>query len=145
MQTWLSQETLAQAKRWQEQAKQLAGDCATVLESLCTFDSISADKAWLVLRPVLRVLLWLVPEHVPLHTSLLEDPAAAARLSSQRSTKAEKRGGQAKAGTVAPADWKASFPTSFVQDVATVGGQGQVQHQYLLWQAKCLLLQARMR
>jgi hypothetical protein len=61
------QESKAQATRQLDQARQWFGYIAGIAETLGSqqCDRLPADMSWLLLRSMLRLLLWLVPEHAP--------------------------------------------------------------------------------
>jgi hypothetical protein len=61
------QESKAQATRLLDQARQWFGHIAGIADILGSqqCQCLPPDMSWLVLRPVLRLLLWLVPEHAP--------------------------------------------------------------------------------
>jgi hypothetical protein len=110
----LSQISFQAAQKKQEEAKHLVADAAALLETLCsTKPSLEATEC--VLRPVLRLLLWLIPEHIPMPvpTQAASQPESAAlqqRAGSGRQDKSER----------AEAAWKEELEVAFVQDVATV-------------------------
>jgi hypothetical protein len=80
---------------------------------------MSGDTPWLLVRPVLRLLLWLIPEHVPL-------PLASATMSSSQAVKETlttfKDDKQTKP-TGSSVDWQQEVAQAFVAEVATVSPQ----------------------
>jgi hypothetical protein len=112
----LPQATRAGALVHQEQARQLSADASTLLQSLGNTQDITAGSAWPLLRPLLRLLLWLLPEHVPL-------PLTDAAMSQSQPSET----GQSRHSTAAPTavgQWRQEVASSYVQAVVTVGDQG---------------------
>jgi hypothetical protein len=97
----------------QEEAKQMSLDAAAVL-MLAPCQSISSDTAWQLVRPLLRLHLWLVPAHIPLRSvqpaALMQQPA-----------------GSPLAGATPEANWKADLGAAYACNVATVSAQMQLQ------------------
>jgi hypothetical protein len=99
------QESVQAAPTSQVVARQLLADAVSTLEHLCTGREgkiVSEDAGWLLSRPLLRLLLWLLPVHVSAETPTQPtepEPKSAASPS---------------------ADWKQGFGVSYVRDVATV-------------------------
>jgi hypothetical protein len=114
------QESRAQATRLLDQARQWFGYITGVTEILGSQPCLRlpSDMSWLVLRPVLRLLLWLVPEHAPQPMTV----AAAAQPQSVSSGSAmQGRGKHNKASTSMSEDWRCSLVLAYIRDVATVG------------------------
>jgi hypothetical protein len=93
-----------------EQSKQLSTDAATILELFREWADLPADTSWVLLRPVLRLLLWLLPEHLQVVTEADRAPELSVAASS----------GFAKGKQCLDGRWKNSFVSSFAADVATV-------------------------
>jgi hypothetical protein len=97
------QDSFQAAQASQALARQLSADAVSTLDHLCSGREgkvVSEDAGWLLSRPLLRLLLWLLPVHVPAETPAQPpEPESAAGLST---------------------DWKQGFAASYVRDVATV-------------------------
>jgi hypothetical protein len=102
----------ASAVRTQEKAKQMAGDAAVVLDILCKLHDYPHHEVWKLLRAILRVLLWLIPEHVP----LTKGTQAAKGITSVSLGDSPSTSG---AGPAAE-DWRHAYALTFAADVATV-------------------------
>jgi hypothetical protein len=96
----------AQAK--QEEAKQMSANAAAMLVTINR--RASADTVWQLTRPLLRLLLWLIPAHIPLRgvhpPALMQQPAELSL-----------------AGATPGASWQAELGPAYVADVATVSVQ----------------------
>jgi hypothetical protein len=120
---YLLQATPQEAAARKEQAKQLAGDVASLLESYCVCH-FEDESGWELLRPLLRLLLWLLPEHLP-----LSEPAAQTLATEQQNEAAAQSGrhtggrhSQPKPAAV-DCGWRDVLGRSFVLEVATVSQQ----------------------
>jgi hypothetical protein len=105
------QNTLAGANKLLEQSKHLSADAATLGMSINNIKALPEDTIWVLLRPVLRLCLWLLPEHV--HAS------APQAVQQGGSPTAEGSSG----GTIS-VDWRPKFAVLFVTSVATVSVVG---------------------
>jgi hypothetical protein len=115
------QTSLSDAKKLREDCKQLSQDVARFL-SMLKSEAIPNAAMWPFLRPVLRLLLWLLPEHVPLGAaqSMSSQALPAEHTSSESQTVGTSQAGH-KSGTSADVDWRQGFGQDFVKDIATVG------------------------
>jgi hypothetical protein len=118
------QESEAQATRLLDQCRQWFGNIAGTVEILGRrhLRHLPADTSWLMLRPVLRLLLWLVPEHAPEPSKA---PAAARPQSDSSGSAIQGRGKHNKASTSTSEDWRCSLSLAYIKDIATVGDQGR--------------------
>jgi hypothetical protein len=122
------QTSRAQATRLLDQARQWFGYVAGIAEILgsqqCQW--LPADMSWLVLRPVLRLLLWLVPEHAPEPSKA---PAAAQAQSNLSGSATQGHGKHNKASACLSEDWRSSLVLAYIRDIVTVGDHVQLlQH-----------------
>jgi hypothetical protein len=101
----LVQTTDGEARAWLQQAKQLSSDAA----SLISFHKPMMD--WDIVRPVLRLLLWLLPAHIPARS--LPEPA-------QQDMTATGEGSLSQACAGSTDNERQALALSFVQSVATV-------------------------
>jgi hypothetical protein len=90
----------------------MAADAAVVLSTLCKLTDYPQHDIWELLRPVLRVLLWLIPEHVP----LIKEAQAARDVTAIIS---EDSPSTSDAGAAAE-DWRHAYALTFAAGVATV-------------------------
>jgi hypothetical protein len=85
----------------------MSADAGAMLASINVYLSFSGDTAWQLVRPLLRLLLWLVPEHIPLQgmqpPALMQQPAVSPVL-----------------GAIPGASWQAELGAAYARDVATV-------------------------
>jgi hypothetical protein len=117
---WL-QASHSLAENLAAQASQLAAGCVSLLEALLGRNAWSPESAWLVLRPVLRLLLWLLPEHA----SNGKHPTAAAQMTQSSAQKtANSRQERVTAAAVASEGWQAMLSRSYLSSVATVSMGG---------------------
>jgi hypothetical protein len=77
------QASQGEAQRRLEQARQLSAGCVSLLEALSGMSAWPLESAWLVLRPVLRLLLWLLPEHAPCRQQQPSSKAEGTDLAAQ--------------------------------------------------------------
>jgi hypothetical protein len=94
----------------QQHIKHLSEDAARLLVSLSNTQDLSRETAWLFLRPVLHLLLWLLPEHAPL-------PHPRPQLG-QLSTAASHNRLQASAAEASA--WESGVTRALTQEAATV-------------------------
>jgi hypothetical protein len=147
----LLQELKPQATKLLDQARQWFGYIAGTAEILGSqqCQSLPADMSWLVLRPVLRLLLWLVPEHAPAPSNT---PAAAQTESVHTDSANQGHVEHSTASTPISEDWRCSLVLAYIRDIATVSGRKQLvchacQHQAWLLCGRlqlnclCVLLQ----
>jgi hypothetical protein len=115
------QASYAEAINIVEQAKQLSASCVSVLESLVVRKA-HPDTSWLVLRTVLRVLLWLLPEHLPddKHQAAGADGAAVQPVSTSRTWGKDTKRAPKKGAQAPTQDWQEGIGSSYVTAVATV-------------------------
>jgi hypothetical protein len=114
------QGTHVEAKKSIEKAKQLSTDAASILSILKNSTSLSEETEWLMSRPLLRLLLWLVPEHILLPESPPGAASAAHVLPAEHGTIAANGGKQKEARARPDEDWKQGAAISFAHDVTTV-------------------------
>jgi hypothetical protein len=100
------QSTLAGANKLLEQSKQLSADAGTLALSLRNVNALPDETIWVLLRPVLRLCLWLLPEHIHASAPQAVQQAASFAEGSSRDTTS--------------VDWRQDFALSFVRSVATV-------------------------
>jgi hypothetical protein len=119
------QESRAQATRLLDQARQWFGHIAGIAEILGSqqCQRLPADMSWLVLRPVLRLLLWLVPEHAPEPS---QASAAAQPQSDSPGSSTQRHGKHNRASASMSEDWRSSLVLGYIRDVATVGDSMQL-------------------
>jgi hypothetical protein len=114
------QASYAEATSNLEQARQLTAGCVSVLESLAVRKAYP-DTSWLVLRTVIRVLLWLLPEHLPIdELQAAGADGAAVQLESTSGTGGKDTKRAQKRGAHAQTQWQGSIGSSYVKAVATV-------------------------
>jgi hypothetical protein len=104
------------AQRVVDCAKTLADSGVSLLEALTSKRPFQPELSWIVIRPVLRLLLWLLPEHVPSSETLeaLDKQAQQAQ--------GHIRPKQGNTTGVPPADdWRITLTPAYMAAVATVG------------------------
>jgi hypothetical protein len=110
------QATLSEANMLRQEAKQLSAGAATILELLRHWDSLPPDMSWLLVRPIVRLLLWLLPEHLP----SVSEPGRAAELRPPAMSATATDQCKLSHGAASGGSWKHSFGAAFTADVATV-------------------------
>jgi hypothetical protein len=107
------QESKEQVTRLLDQGY-IAGLAETLGRQQC--EDLPADTSWLVLRPVLRLLLWLVPEHAP-------EPSKTSAAARPQSDSSAMQGHQkhSTAWTPISEDWRCTLVLAYIRDIATVG------------------------
>jgi hypothetical protein len=84
--------------------------CGLTAEALLKRRSLDPDLVWVVLRPVLKLLLWLVPEHVP-STETLKSLARQAQQGQARGRNQ---------GDAAAEDWRLTVVPAYMKAVSYV-------------------------
>jgi hypothetical protein len=84
---------------------------------------MARKASWHLLQPVLRLLLWLLPEHVPQHPQLHQGPAfsrvsAAAQAPTAHQGSVKDQDPQTLSGSV---DWKLSLGLAYARETVKVG------------------------
>jgi hypothetical protein len=104
------------ASSHQQQAKNLSDSVASFLEAFCAW-KCTHGVGWHLLRPVLRLLLWLIPEHV-----FSPEPTAQAPAIEQADPAPPQGSGRRSQASDAHVDcrWREAFGVSFTLDVASV-------------------------
>jgi hypothetical protein len=100
----------------------LTDNCVSLFRTLIIKQSLDPDLVWVVLRPVLRLLLWLVPEHVP-STETMKSLARQPVMQQAGSTRTQqaRRHLQEDAAALPPAeDWRSALAAAYTAAVATV-------------------------
>jgi hypothetical protein len=115
------QESKAQATRLLDQARQWMVYTSGIAEILG--ERLPPDMSWLVLRPVLRLLLWLVPEHAP---EPMEVAAAAQAHPALTGSGMQGHEKHRKASAPMTEDWRCSLVLAYIRDIAEVGDQVQL-------------------
>jgi hypothetical protein len=107
----LSQASFELAQNILERARQLSASCVSLLEFLsagrCAY---SPDFAWLVLRPVMRLLLWLIPGCSTQAPQPQPVSSAAPRGKGHKQSQASH----------VPSDWQGRLPLMYVSATVTV-------------------------
>jgi hypothetical protein len=103
--------------------------CAFLVEALLKKRSLDPELVWVVLRPVLKLLLWLVPEHVPATETL----KSLARQAQQGQAGGRKQGG------ATAEDWWLIVVPVYMDTVCWVGGVGCLHHQLFLECKRCIM------
>jgi hypothetical protein len=114
----LLQTSTPAAQKRQEEARQLSAGAATVLEAVCSARHVSEDTTWQLLRPIFRLLLWLIPEHVPM-SGVTPATLLPGSVSPEHRPAAAQQGRSNNSAT--QADWRQGFEIAYARDVATVG------------------------
>jgi hypothetical protein len=81
---------------------------------------ISTDNGWVILRPLLRLAFWLVPEHIPAGLQLQEGPVAAQGNTAGRQKAAGREHSHNQQVMGVPATWRHELAESFLKEVVTV-------------------------
>jgi hypothetical protein len=134
--TCAAQATHAEAKKLCELAKRLSGEGAAALLSVLSSHALPNDQRWAFQRPLLRLLLWLLPEHIPAAQAQQGTPAPGGRSSNSNSPEPSTagglgptQGGQAAKGkpskSTTPAgpnekEWHGSFALTFILGILSV-------------------------
>jgi hypothetical protein len=117
------QENMPAAQRIQDMAKQLSADAAKTMSLLTGSRRIPDGEIWPLLRPVLRLLLWILPQHVPSvgfpTTAHLQPAGPTTATQGGADFKQDKH--RRKAGSPFAADCRQQLAQSYVKEVATVG------------------------
>jgi hypothetical protein len=92
----------------------MSADAAAMVKSITTCPSLSEDTVWQLERPLLRLLLWLVPAHIPVRG--VPPPALMQQPSGSRVV-----------GAVPGVNWQAELGAVYARDVATVSVE-KLQH-----------------
>jgi hypothetical protein len=94
---------------------------------------ISHAAMWPLLRPALRLLLWLLPEHVPVAEPQAQPVSTGSQLPEHGTPPVAQTAGTSKQGKhkkkadpIADVNWRQGLGPAFVQDVATVSELMQV-------------------
>jgi hypothetical protein len=113
--TW--QGSASEAKKSIEKAKQLSADAGSFLIALTRFEDMDEEIQWPLLRPVMRLLLWLIPEHLPV-------PVTVKALTVQPPGQGTAAGGRGRQNTSLlkqpDGGWREEATTTFAREVATV-------------------------
>jgi hypothetical protein len=121
------QGSAAEANASIEKAKQLSMDITSVLYSFTNTQAVFADIRWHLLRPVMRLLLWLVPEHLPTPVTV-----SASTVTVQPPVRGTAADEQSTAPTQCDEGWREEAAITFAREVATVSLlQLQVLNQIL--------------
>jgi hypothetical protein len=95
-----------------------------MLLSITACESFSGGTAWQLIRPLLRLLLWLVPAHIPLQgvcrPALMQQPAGSPLVRA-----------------IPGANWQAELGAAYARDVATVGEENLQRRRQLLQSTIC--------
>jgi hypothetical protein len=135
-------------QKHRERARQLSASASSLLQSLHSTQDLPDNVSWSILQPALRLLLWLLPQHLPsadssteLQPSTLIQAAAAAGepFGQQATPSAAPQNPSRQAASLPPpkgtaaaqepqgacvdldAGWRQTSARLFAQDVATVG------------------------
>jgi hypothetical protein len=103
-----------------QRVKQLLACTAETAESLG--QRRQHDTTWLLLQPLLRLLLWLIPEHVPQHPQLHQGPgsprvSAAAQAPAAHQGSVKDQGPQTLSGS---GDWRYSLGLAYAREIVRV-------------------------
>jgi hypothetical protein len=105
-----------------DSARTLTDNCVSLFRTLISKQPLDPELVWVVLRPVLRLLLWLVPEHVP-SSETLEALARQPAMQQAASTRTQQVSGPQQRNAPAvphPEDWRSALATAYLAAVATV-------------------------
>jgi hypothetical protein len=110
-----SQGSAAEAKKSIDKAKYLSIEATSLLRPFLKTQGMSEETRWRLLRPVMRLLLWLIPEHLPTPWTV-----SAAAVTVQPAGQGTAAGRQNTAATEADEGWRQVTAITFACEVTTV-------------------------
>jgi hypothetical protein len=118
----------------------LTDKCVSLIGALISKGSLDPDLIWNVLRPILRLLLWLVPEHVP-SSETLAALTTQSVLQQVASTRTKQAAGpkQGDAAAIPDAeDRGTTLAHAYISAVATVSRRGLHAAWSEIWEVRAM-------